>query len=555
MRLTPLARYFHTLRHLRPVQIYGRLWFRLYRPRPDSRPAPPLRVAAGSWVAPPAGEPRLLGPVTFRFLDETRTLADPGDWNRPDWDKLWLYNLHYFDDLNAEEAGVRREWQRALIARWITDNPPGHGNGWEPYPLSLRVVNWIQWLLTGHAPQPDWLDSLAMQARYLARRLEWHLLGNHLFANAKALVHVGLFFDGSEADSWLAAGLRVLDRQLPEQVLPDGGHFERSPMYHAILLKDVLDLLNLAQVYPGRIEASQTAQWRDAASRMLDWLHAMTHPDGGLAFFNDAAFGIAPTLAELVDYARRLGMSAPAAALSEAGGSTASPLFALLPDSGYARLQIGPVVLLADVGMIGPDYLPGHAHADTLSFELSLYGQRVVVNSGTSCYGTGPERQRQRGTAAHNTVVVNGQDSSEVWGGFRVARRARPLGLRWGEEGIGAWIECGHDGYRRLPGQPSHLRRWQLGVDGLDIHDRISDCYRHAVARYHLHPAVQAELNSGGQGGTLHLADGTVLAFHLAAGAARLVATTWHPRFGASKENVCLEIPFNGPEAHFSIRW
>ena len=554
--MTLFARYFHTLRHLRPVQIYGRLWFRLYRPRPDSRPAPPLRiVAGGSWVAPPAGEPRLLGPVTFRFLDETRTLADPGDWNRPDWDKLWLYNLHYFDDLNAEGAGVRREWQCALIARWIADNPPGHGNGWEPYPLSLRIVNWVQWLLAGHAPQPSWLDSLAMQARYLARRLEWHLLGNHLFANAKALVHVGLFFDGSEADSWLAAGLRVLDRQLPEQILPDGGHFELSPMYHAILLKDVLDLLNLAQVYPGRIGASQTAQWRDAASRMLDWLHAMTHPDGGLAFFNDAAFGIAPTLAELVDYARRLGMSAPAAALSEAGGSTVPSRFALLPDSGYARLQTGPAVLLADVGMIGPEYLPGHAHADTLSFELSLYGQRVVVNSGTSCYGTGPERQRQRGTAAHNTVVVNGQDSSEVWGGFRVARRARPLGLRWGEEGAEAWIECGHDGYRRLPGRPLHFRRWQIGVAGLSIHDRIGGGCRHAVARYHFHPTVRVELNPDRQGGTLQLLDGTALAFRLATGAARMATTTWHPRFGTSEPNVCLEIPFNGPEAYFSIRW
>ncbi|MCB0055622.1 MAG: heparinase II/III family protein, partial [Caldilineaceae bacterium] len=415
--MTLFARYFHTLRHLRPVQIYGRLWFRLYRPRPDSRPAPPLCVAAGAWVAPPAGEPRLLGPVTFRFLDETRTLADPGDWNRPSWDKLWLYNLHYFDDLNAEGAGVRREWQRALIARWIADNPPGHGNGWEPYPLSLRVVNWIQWLLAGHAPQPDWLDSLAMQARYLARRLEWHLLGNHLFANAKALVHVGLFFDGSEADSWLAAGLRVLGRQLPEQILPDGGHFERSPMYHAILLKDVLDLLNLARVYPGRIGASQTAQWRDAASRMLDWLRAMTHPDGGLAFFNDAAFGIAPAPEELEAYARRLGL-----------GPRVVPSDGLhhLASSGYVRLQNQDAVAILDVGEIGPTYLPGHAHADSLSFELSLGGRRFVVNSGTSLYDDCEERLRQRSTAAHSTVVVDGADSSEVWHSFRVARRALP---------------------------------------------------------------------------------------------------------------------------------
>ncbi|MEN9780004.1 MAG: hypothetical protein RL014_1152 [Pseudomonadota bacterium] len=101
-------------------------------------------------------------------------------------------------------------------------------------------------------------------------------------------------------------------------------------------------------------------------------------------------------------------------------------------DSGYVRLDNGPAVALLDVAPVGPDYLPGHAHADTLSFELSVGAQRVLVNSGTSCYGSSAERLRQRGTAAHNTVVVNGQDSSEVWGGFRVARR--PLPARRGSQ-------------------------------------------------------------------------------------------------------------------------
>ena len=169
MRLTVLARYFHTLRHLRPVQFYGRLWFRLYRPRPDSRPAPPPRSGAGPWISPPAGEPRLLGPATFRFLNQTHTLADPGDWNAPGTDQLWLYNLHYFDDLNAAGAADRRDWQRALIARWIAENPPGRGNGWEPYPLSLRIVNWIQWARAGNPLEPAWIHSLAIQVRYLAQ--------------------------------------------------------------------------------------------------------------------------------------------------------------------------------------------------------------------------------------------------------------------------------------------------------------------------------------------------------------------------------------------------
>ncbi|MFO1266416.1 MAG: heparinase II/III family protein [Rubrivivax sp.] len=109
----------------------------------------------------------------------------------------------------------------------------------------MRIVNWIKWFLAGEPAQAPWLASLAVQARWLAQRLEWHLLGNHLFANAKALFFAGLFFEGREADEWLATGARILERELPEQVLDDGGQFERSPMYHALALEDVLDLLNV----------------------------------------------------------------------------------------------------------------------------------------------------------------------------------------------------------------------------------------------------------------------------------------------------------------------
>lgn len=507
-----------------------------------------MRAITGPWTLPPAGEPRLLGPATFRLLNQTHTLADPGAWNAPGVDKLWLYNLHYFDDLNAEGATARRDWHRALIARWIAENPPGYGNGWEPYPLSLRIVNWMQWARAGNPLEPAWLHGLAIQVRYLARRLEYHLLGNHLFTNAKALVHAGLFFAGPEAERWLRTGLRLLSRELPEQILHDGGHFERSPMYHAIILKDMLDLLNLATSVARRGDAIPSPDWRRIAQTMLNWLQAMTHPDGEIAFFNDAAFGIAPTLAQLADYAGRLGM-----ALAFGPSSFAASL-TLLSHSGYARLQGGPAVLLVDVGQMGPDYLPGHAHADTLSFELSLYGQRVIVNSGTSCYGTGPERQRQRGTAAHNTVLIDGQDSSEVWGGFRVARRARPLNLRWGEAADHVWVECAHDGYHRLPGRVTHRRRWTLSPTGLRIEDRLDGGYRDAVARLHLHPAIGVGLDGAAEG-WLELPGGRRPCWRIEGGVARLARSTWHPRFGVSEANVCLEISFNGPEVNLLIQW
>ena len=447
-----LLTYWHTLRHLKPIQLYGRIWFCLVRPRIDMRPAPPLRSTHRRvWVKPAARRISLVGPERFCFLNDTHDLA-AGGWDDPALEKLWRYNLHYFDDLNAQDADARTEWHRVLLSRWVQENPSGIGTGWEPYPTSLRIVNWIKWALGGHALPPECVESLAVQTRWLSQRLEIHLLGNHLFANAKALVFAGVFFEGPEAEGWLEKGLRILEREVQEQVLSDGGHFERSPMYHALALEDMLDLINFAatslETMPSRWR-SFADSWLETVGRMRIWLTAMCHPDGEISFFNDAAIGIAPSLMELEAYAGRLGLSS----VSVAGDGVAH-----FPASGYIRVQRGAMVALLDVAPVGPDYLPGHAHADTLSFELSLFGRRVLVNSGTSRYGMGPERLRQRGTAAHNTVSIDGQDSSEVWGGFRAARRAKPFGLQIREDVNGVHVVCSHDGYARLPGRPIHRR-------------------------------------------------------------------------------------------------
>ena len=149
-----LGRYYHTLRHLRPVQFYGRIAHRLRHPRPDLRPAPPLRAAAQPFPLLPVRRPSLLGPARFEFLNVTRDVTNAADWNDPATEKLWLYNLHYFDDLSARGRDEREDWHRALMERWIAENPPGHGNGWEPYPISLRLVNWAKWALSGHALPP-----------------------------------------------------------------------------------------------------------------------------------------------------------------------------------------------------------------------------------------------------------------------------------------------------------------------------------------------------------------------------------------------------------------
>ena len=544
MSLGTAVRYWETLRWLRPQQVYGRAWFRLYRPKPDTRPAPPTRAMPGQWTPPACRDISLLAPTRFRFLNEDADLETVG-WPAKGMSRLWQYNLHYFDDLNARGSQARRAWHGDLIANWIARNPPAHGAGWESYPTSLRIVNWIKWALGGAATPPGFADSLAAQARWLRCRLETHLLGNHLFANAKALLFAGLWFDGSEASAWRRKAFEILHRETAEQILADGAHFERTSMYHALAFEDVLDLINLCRAHAGVLttrEAALLSSWQDLVPRMGQTLAALSHPDGQISFFNDAAFGIAPPNAELFSYGGRLGLPAEPIA----GPS--------LNESGYARLSTGDAVVLCDLAKIGPDYLPGHAHADTLSFEMSLFGQRLFVNSGTSVYEECSERCRQRGTAAHNTVTVGGENSSDVWSSFRVGFRARIIDARVNSSQSVQTATGSHDGYRALPGRPIHTRVWTLRPGRLSIEDSLSQGHHTAEARYHLHPSVTISL-TGDHTGDLILPGGQIVHFEATEVPLRVEPTTWHPEFGASEPNQCLVLTLVGGFAGLALTW
>jgi hypothetical protein len=201
----------------------------------------------------------------------------------------------------------------------------------------------------------------------------------------------------------------------------DGGHFERSPMYHALLLHGLLDLANVL-----REEDEQRVRIVERLPGLLHFLAALTHPDGEIALFNDAAFEIAPPPGALLAYAERLGLRTP----------PAGP--ASFPKTGYHAWRRGSDALFVDAGLIGPDYLSTHAHGDVFSYELSLDGRRVVVDGGTSTYEAGAERDWVRSTRAHNTVEVAGVDQCEFFGAFRVGRRGRPrdVAARVSEDGL-----------------------------------------------------------------------------------------------------------------------
>ena len=156
--------------------------------------------------------------------------------------------------------------------------------------------------------------------------------------------------------------------------------------------------------------------------------------------------------------------------------------------------------MIIDCGPVGPDYQPGHSHCDTLSFELSLNNQRVVVDSGCFQYEDGPIRQYNRDNAGHNTVTIDGENQSEVWGGSSLRRRARPIYANLSELDDGSLqFEGAHDGYKRLKGRPIHHRSVTLTDHEIFVEDRIEGSGTHDIeSRLHMHPDLKVETADDG---------------------------------------------------------
>lgn len=412
--------------------------------------------------------PRSLEGRSFTFLNQTTLFSNQIDWNFAGYGKLWCYNLNYFDFLNQNEAAPVDGLK--LIHDFIDSTNPG-SVGFEPYPVSLRIINWIKFV-SRHDLHDEAVDrSLYEQALLLARNPEYHLLGNHLLENAFALLFAGKYFNDSNLE---ATARTILRQELSEQILDDGAHFELSPMYHQIILDRLLDCVNLLQNNGGDPLLPLLI---DKGATMLGWMRQITFRDGSIPLLNDAAEGIAPLSNDLFLYAKRLDIAERIVPLNE---------------SGYRRVSANRFELVMDVGSIGPDYIPGHAHSDTLSFVLNVDGVPLIVDTGTSTYETNARRLLERQTAAHNTVAIDGLQQSEVWGSFRVARRAYVTDLVELEDRISA----AHTGYDRIAAR--HRREFAWDEQAITITDRVeSDRAHDNLAYLHFHSQLPVSYEDG----------------------------------------------------------
>jgi uncharacterized heparinase superfamily protein len=503
MRWDELPRLFRTLRHLRSSQVYWRARYmaerRFSRVLGEKSPenadvlASILRVRYdlprtlfAEWDCP-ADEKlvRQLSRGTFEHLNQVRELGRPVNWllGPIDRDRLWTVELHYQrwafelarwavrdDELGSQASGLLIELVSDWMAHCDLSTPGSRPLAWNAYATATRIGWWVRSaLLLGeawwrrHADfQERFLASLWKQAGYLADHIEWDLRGNHLIRDALGLAWAGRFFDAPEAKKWLALATALAADQCREQVLIDGGHFERSPMYHLHVMEDLCLLSELIE------DAAVKKQLRSALAGMAGFARWTRHPDGRITLLNDAAQEVEFSNADLLERVAKSGLTGETSSHSgerRRGGRH-------FAETGLAIWHGNPWSIFFDVGPLGPDYQPGHGHADNLTLECSYGGTRVFVDPGTHSYDRDDRRAYDRSTAAHNTVCVDRTDSSEVWDIFRVGRRAKAIRVDVKADSNVLDASAAHDGYVHLG--VIHYRRVQVTEGGaLVILDRL----------------------------------------------------------------------------------
>ena len=494
------GRYWRTLRHLRLSQL---LYLGLHRTlgTNDIRRWPEastgIKAHGGlrhmaEWQPELAREVILAG--NLQFVDPLPA-DDDVSWSLKEVRRRQIFHANYCDFLNidltsaCDEDLLRRATSIALS--WCGQNSTGRELAWQPFFLSLRIVNWLKFLARnyvraqeiGDGAQVDRvLSNLRVQVLSLESRLERELLANHFLKNAKALVFAGSLLEAPESSRWLILGQQILKQQVREQILPDGGHIERSPMYHAWVLDDLIDIHQLFHVCAPEDSECRLAV-SDGVARMSRYLSEILHPDGEIPLLNDSQLDVTrPT--------RSILATAGLEEDVEIRHATGVQIFA---DTGYGiiRDSNSRSFLIFDCGPLGPDYQPGHGHSDVLTYELSLHGQRVVVDTGVSSYELGPERQYERSTAAHNTVRIDGKEQAEVWASFRVGRRPRIRRVSGDEIAGGQILRGGHLGYKHL-GVVHERTIIRLNNNAWIIADSLVGRGQHKLESFvHIHPSVR----------------------------------------------------------------
>jgi uncharacterized heparinase superfamily protein len=470
--------FYRTVIYLKPIQVFFQFWYRiksgfikigLYDEYQNSKlNVIELNIAKQLY----SSKVKVESGNRFEFLNLNYQFAESGViWDFNGLGKLWNYNLQYFDYLNDET--VSDEIKVALIedcAFWLSENKLPL----EPYPVSLRIVNWIIYYSKTGYSSALFEITLKQQISYLKHNLEYHIQANHLLENYIALCFGGLCIKDS---SLVDFAFKKVEKELEKQILPDGAHYECSPMYHCIIFGKLLLLLDALK--NRRFINLNTKKIEEKLSLMLGWLNSYSFRAGSLANFNDSIYGIAPDVLQIRKVCEKMEIL---------------PADIKLGESGYRKRSIGDFEIIVDVGNIIPTYQPGHAHSDMLSFCLNYKDQNIIIDKGISTYQPGVNRELERSTVSHNTVTINNKNQSEVWGSFRVGKRAN-LKLEVDKDNE---LAASHNGYVNSFGK-QHKRTFQINENAIIIKDELignNELITNNIARFYFDHQVRLKKGS-----------------------------------------------------------
>jgi len=537
MRLTKLLLYFNTLRYLSFRQFVFNFIRRYFKNKK-------ITIIFNAkckqlTLLPPIEYVNKIDIESVIFLNKKRNFAYISDWTCLAESKLWRYNLHYFDFLL--DNGATEKIKDKLITDWIKSSHNLKVDAWEPYPVSLRIVNWVKYFITykkNNIPE-EWLTSLYQQASILFGSIEYHILANHYLKNGKALFFAGAYLKGKNPTKWFDKGVNILVEEAAEQFLIDGGHYEKSPMYHSIVVEDYLDVLNL--IYSNSVSVSECDSLflKDQVMKALDFLNAIVMPDTNIPLFNDSAFEIAPHPDFIFKYANKIIKYNNKVTFSK------SEIISL-DHSGYYIIKNKKDMCVIDCGSVSPGYQPGHTHCDCLSYELVINGCRIIVNSGLYDYDNSEERKYCRSTKAHNTVEIDGKEQSEIWGQFRVARRAEIISARLYRNDNAAVFNGSYRPYWSTKDNIVHSRIITQVGNQWTVMDDITGQGEHQVKNFiHLHPQMKCVreddeyyfLNAQNRVAKIIFSDNVDVS---------IVDGWYYPEFGKKIQNTVIELACSG---------
>jgi uncharacterized heparinase superfamily protein len=430
------------------------------------------------------------------FLFAGRLVHDPETpWSPDGVSERWLTECHGFGwlrNLRAVGGEAARSAARALVQDWIAAQGRWQRLAWRPDVLARRLVNWLaqaELLCTG--ADDDFLagfhDSLCRQARHLTRSAGSAAPGADRITVLRGLIFAGLALPGYNRR--LLRWLKQLEHEIQQQILGDGGHVERSPSVQLAVLRQLIDIRDALRAAQAEVPpALQTA-----IDRMAPMLRFFRHGDGGLALFNDSGEEEGWLIDVVLTRAEARGKPLESA-----------------PHTGFERLTANRTLILMDTGTAPSPGFDGHAHAGTLSFEMSIGKERLVVNCGAYADDNPGWHTAQRTTAAHSTVSVEDMNSAELLPSGCLGIRPEDVAVERREGDGNVWIDARHDGYRQTLGLV-HTRRLYLAANGGDLRgeDTLDGKGSHKFAvRFHLHPSVKASLVQQGSTVLLRLASG-----------------------------------------------